>query len=72
MSHNLGWGRAELGDYHVEDFAKCLALNSGYSTLSTGGDVVVTFVYLRGRLDPWGTKGKFCGLPLLLVPGEAG
>ena len=42
---------------------KCLALNSGYSILSTGGGVGVTFVYLRGRLDPWGTCGKFWAYP---------
>ena len=31
-----------------------------------GGDYGVTSGYLKDRLDPWGTKGKF----LVLTPGE--
>ena len=59
-----GKGVAQFGDFHEWGFLSCLALNSRFYTSSTGGDYGVTSGYLKDRLDPWGTKGKFWGLPL--------
>ena len=72
---------AELGDYHEGGFLQCLAQNSGFSTFSTGGGMIVkvTSAAPEGRLDPCNSKGKFWGLPpgvlspgSWLLPGEAG
>ena len=65
---------AEPGDYHEAGFRLCLALNSGYSILSTGGNGVTFVLFTLGTGLTLDYLGQVLGLPLYMVhvPGEAG
>ena len=54
------------GIYTNEDFSHVWLRNVGFTPPVLGGGTYrVTSGYLKDRLDPWGTKGKF----LVLTPG---
>ena len=56
---------AEPGDYHEAGFRLCLALNSGYSILSTGGNGVTFVLFTLGAGLTLGTLGKFWAYPCI-------